>query len=271
MKKFRWQLATIVILFTIFFITINNNIGFNYLSAYLFTDYKQTLENLGQKHNIKFIYEVNDSFIEKSLKGENLNNSAKQISGYELSRYSVLLPLFFTKYPINIINKEIKTIKLASSLTLFGVSYGGTSIDSTLYLTSSGLNKGYTDLYIEELFHHEFSSILMRNHHFPKTKFSNHNPSGFKYAQNVDDILRAITHDTSTTGNDALYENGFLTKYSMSTLENDVNMYVEAIFTKPKDLRNLINNHPIIKKKYLIVKKFYLGVNSDFSEIFDLI
>jgi len=272
MKKFRWQIIIVITIIGLMVsVKTNNSIGFNYLSAYLFTDYEKTLENLGKKYDIKFVYEIDDSFIEKTLMGVNLNNSAKQISNFELARYSVLLPLFFSKYPDSIIKNDVKTIKLAASLTLFGVSYGGTSVGSTLYLTSSGFNNGYNDLYLEELFHHEFSSILMRNHRFPSTKFATNNPAKFKYAKNVDDILRAITQDTSTTGDNILYKNGFLTKYSMSTLENDVNMYVETIFTKPKHLQNLINNYPAIKNKYLVVKQFYLGINPAFSKTFNLI
>ena len=272
MKKIRWQIAVVSLIIISIFIVKEFGVNqIKYTYAYVFTDYKQTLNSLGKQYNINFIYKVNDTFIDSPLLGKNLTNKAEQISDYELSRYSILLPIIFSKYPEIIIKKDIKNIKLAHSLTLFGVSYGGTSIGNTLYLTSLGYSNGYTDSYIEELFHHEFSSVLMRKYKFNAQKFSSYNPHGFKYAQNVDDILRAITQDTSTTGNDTLYKNGFLTRYSMSTLENDVNVYAEAIFTKPKYLRNLINNYPVINKKYLVMKQFYLGINSDFSKIFDII
>ena len=272
MKKIRWQIAIVSLIVISIFVAKEFGVGqIKYVYAYMFTDYKQALASLGKQYNINFVYKVNNTFIDSPLLSQNLNNKAEQISDFELSRYSVLLPVFFSKYPKVVINDEIKIIKLAHSLILFGVSYGGTSIDSTLYLTSSGYNNGYTDTYIEELFHHELSSILMRNHRFPQEAWSSLSPTNFKYSQNVNDILRAISEDTSTTGNDILFKNGFLTKYSMSTLENDVNMYAETIFTKPKHLQALIKKHPIINNKYLIVKKFYLNINPDFSKAFDSI
>lgn len=272
MKKFRWKIiVAITLIALIFIVKVNSNGEFKYISAYLFTDYRQTLKTLGQQYNINFVYEVDDSFIDNALIGPNLNNKAEQISDYELSRYSVLLAELFSTYPEVVIKNEIHTIKLASSLILYGVSYGGTSIESTLYLTSSGSGNGFTDTYITELFHHEFSSILMRNHHFPQDKWSMVNPAKFKYAQNAYEILRAISEDTETTGSDALYKNGFLTKYSMSTLENDVNIYVEAVFTKPNHLKNLINFYPMVKQKFLLLKQFYLSIDPDFSTLFDQI
>ena len=249
----------------------NVNGQYQYLKAYLFTDYKQALDTLGKQYNVKFIYNVDDTFIDNSLVGQGLQNTATPISNYELARYSVLLPRLFSKYPQEVIKKELKIIKLSATLILYGVSYGGTSIDSVLYLTSAGIDNGYTDLYIKELFNHEFSSILMRNHHFPENEFVKNNPPQFHYAQNTDEILRSITQDKNSTGNEALYKNGFLTKYSMSTLENDLNMFAEHIFTKPHLLHHLINTYPRLNNKYLVVKEFYLGINPEFKKIFNTI
>lgn len=270
MKKTLLPLILLVtVIATSYFYKVSTSGQLRYLTNYIFTDYKQSIAKLGEKYDIKFITNIDSSFIDNSLIGENLKNEAKPIRDYELARYAVLLPELFSRYPDAIIKNDIKVIKLSSSLTLYGVGYGGANLNSILYLTSSGFDNGYTEAYIEELFHHELSSIFLRKHQFDSAKFTSYNPNGFKYAQSTNEILRAISEDTESKGNTALYKNGFLTKYSMSTLENDINMFAETIFTKPNHLRKLINEYPAINKKYLIVKQFYININPKFSSLFN--
>ncbi|MCK5335933.1 MAG: hypothetical protein KAQ67_07215, partial [Gammaproteobacteria bacterium] len=212
MKKSYWRLLVATVLVAVALLIKTTSDGqFKYTYTYFFSDYTHSFNELSKKYKIDFIYSVDESFIDPSLIGVSLINKAENISDFELSRYSVLLADIFSEYPENVIKDEISTIKLASTLTLFGVSYGGTSINSTLYLTSSGLENGYSDIYIKELFHHEFSSILMRKHHFPREKWAKFNSINFKYAQNASDILEAISKDKGTEGNNLLYKNGFLT------------------------------------------------------------
>jgi len=244
-----------------------NSLKYNY--AYYFTDYMKIFSALGNQFKIDIIYNINNDFLKEDIFDVSLINSASKMSDFELSRYSVLLPKFFSKYPKSIIQDELKTIKLAGSLTLYSVFYGGTSIGSTLYLTSLGYDKGYTDEYIEKLFHHEFSSILMRNHEFPQNAWNASNVTEFKYAQTNKEIRRAIAEDTGTVGNHGIYSRGFLTKYSMSTLENDFNVMAEQVFTDPGRLKTLIQQYPIIRKKYELLRIFYLDIDPKFINVFD--
>jgi len=223
-----------------------NSVKYNY--AYYFTDSKQVFAVLGDRFNVNINYNIDNDFFDESIFSDNLINSATQMSDFELSRFSVLLPYFFSKYPESIIQDELKTINLSETLTIFSVPYGGTSIGSAIYLT--GLSYS-TDAYIEETFHHEFSSILMRNHKFPYAAWQGSNLIEFKYAQNDAEIRQAILEGTDTVGSHRVYSKGFLTKYAMSTLENDFNVMAEQVFTNPKRLKILIQQYPIIMKKII--------------------
>ncbi len=48
-------------------------------------------------------------------------------------------------------------------MKFYDVPYGGTNSTDAVYLVNRGAPLGYTDKYLEQTFHHEFSSILFRN------------------------------------------------------------------------------------------------------------
>jgi len=232
-----------------------------YYYAYYFSDHKKAFAYLEEQYKVDIIYNIDDDFLNEDIFNVSLNNSAQQMSDFQLARYSVLLLEFFSKYPKSIIHDELKMIKLSGALILYGIRYGGTSVGSSVYLTGMDY---HTDVFAEEIFHHEFSSILMRNHKFPQDAWQASNLTEFKYA-----LRRAIVEDTDRVGNDLVYSKGFLTKYAMSNLENDFNVMAEQVFTNPKRLKILIQQYPIIKKKYILLREFYLGIDPKFINVFD--
>jgi hypothetical protein len=68
------------------------------------------------------------------------------------------------KYPTSALQKELKAVYFLKSMKFYNIGYGGTNSNDALYLTNNGEMLGYTELYLEQTFHHEFSSILYRNH-----------------------------------------------------------------------------------------------------------
>jgi len=59
---------------------------------------------------------------------------------------------------------NLKAVYFLKEMAFFNTPFGGTNSADNLYLTSNGITLGYTNDYIEQTFHHEFSSILFRNH-----------------------------------------------------------------------------------------------------------
>ena len=235
---------------------------------YHFGDYRATLKECEKRYGVEIVSEVGPDFILELWRQPPSNGRAAPISDFELSRYSRILPVVLGRYPPDVITRNLDSIRLSELLTFHDVDYGGTSLGTVLYLTSAGRSQGFDELYIEQLFHHEFSSILMRNYDFPAEQWSAANPLGFEYPSGIDDALQAIEIQLSTSGSAELYGQGFLSEYGRSSLENDMNLYAEMIFTDPQRMKELIAAYPPTRTKYLLLKDFYLGVSPEFSEVF---
>ena len=111
----------------------------------------------------------------------------------------------------------------------------------------------------------------MRNYNFPVQLWMDANKAGFKYIEDYGKVLESVENDTDLAGEEQYYNNGFIAKYSYTTYENDFNLFAEMVFTEPDRLKELVNKYPLIKKKYLIVKDFYLSISPVFADTFSKI
>ncbi|MFN8575672.1 MAG: putative zinc-binding metallopeptidase [Candidatus Sericytochromatia bacterium] len=145
---------------------------------------------------------------------------------------------------------------LVEKLYCFGVSYAGTNSRDAVYL-----DVGFND--IEKTFHHEVSSILLRNN---SDKFDRYDWNKLSRGASTSSA-NAINHGlNSTKYNPELFSKGFLTDYSMSNAENDFNMYAENIFAGGKEFWDIVDSNPIVKEKTDIVINFYNKINPMFNE-----
>lgn len=155
----------------------------------------------------------------------------------------------WSKIPQGVLEGEVQKVYVVGSLKFNGQQFTGTNSGDAVYI--AGGDKDET----ERTFHHELSSILLRNH--------------------PDDILEASWRALSPalrTGNSAsavkagyysvkydesLMEKGYLTPYSLSNWENDFNMYAENIFCGGKQFWTLLDKYPKALEKARLVIKFY--------------
>jgi len=239
--------------------------------TYYFTDYKKSLQELGQLYAVQIVYTIGGNFIRKESQLPPRNGKAIQIENFEIARFSKLLPLVLQQYPAGLLGKNIRAIKLSKNLEFFGVIYGATNTVDVIYLSSDGRNNGYTDSYIKQGFHHEFSSILIRNYNFPVQQWMDANTPDFRYLVALDKVLESTDKDLNLKGEEQYYQNGVIAKYSYTNYENDFNLFAQMVFNEPDRLKELVNKYPIIKKKYLIVKEFYLSISPFFADTFSKI
>jgi len=175
------------------------------------------------------------------------------------------------KYPTKIIQEELDSIFLFTKMGIYNTSYGGTSISKTIYMAIGEDVSDHSKLYIKRLFNHELSSIFLRRFKFPIAEWIKCNPKGFTYKTTTEDILTMVRENGNLDGNSILYEKGFLDEYGTATLEEDFNLYVAEAFTRPKRLKELSVQYPAIRKKVEILKKYYLGISIEFSDVFSKI
>jgi hypothetical protein len=196
-----------------------------------------------------------------------IHASAEQIPGNEISRSIVVLINALDKYPSLILERELKAVYFLKTMKFYDVGYGGTNSDDALYLTNNGTASGYTDLYLEQTFHHEFSSILYRNHpsYFRENVWYRNNPLGFIYTDPENGVGAIRNNQSSQDLDTNLCKKGFLTEYATSGMENDLNTYAQNLFSPSPGFWEIVEQYPRIKKKVKLVVSFYNKVNPLFT------
>lgn len=170
------------------------------------------------------------------------------------------------KYPNELITKNLKSVYVLSSLGFRGVLASGTNSDDTVYVVCGTPDQGYSDEYVEQTFHHEFSSILLRNYpyFFSTIKWQSINPKSFSY---LDSGVSAILANKGSQNYEVkLNSDGFLCDYSTSTLENDFNMIAESLFEPTPQFWLAVDKNQKIRDKVNLVIHFYNQLSSQFNE-----
>jgi hypothetical protein len=141
-------------------------------------------------------------------------------------------------------------------MSFFGLEYGGTYHKKKVYITNDGVEKGYSNEYIEGTFHHEFSSILLiRNRkYFDMKAWHAANPADFEYG---DGGLAALqTANASLQLDTTLFDKGFLNLYSMASEEEDFNCYAEYLFLSDDGFWAAWEHHKSIRRKTEVIISF---------------
>lgn len=195
-----------------------------------------------------------------------INGLATSLDSVEVSRSIRIIQNALKKYPADLLKPTLDGIYVLKSISFFDVEFGGTNSKTTVYLTNDGTKQGYTDTYIEQTFHHEFSSILLRNNweKFDYQSWSDLN--GDNYGLGGVDALK--NNKASTIIDTTLCRNGFIYEYAVSDLENDFNSIAENLFLPETNFWQVVDNYPIIRKKAELTIAFYNALNPIFTEAY---
>jgi hypothetical protein len=152
-------------------------------------------------------------------------------------------------------------------MKFYNVAYGGTNSNDALYLTNNGKSNGYTDLYLEQTFHHEYSSILYRNHpsYFKEHLWQKANEAGFSYTDPEQGIGAIRNNQSSQDLDTSLCRVGLLTQYATSGMENDINTFAQNLFSPSAGFWDIVDHYPRVKRKVRLLVAFYNKVNPVFT------
>jgi Putative zinc-binding metallo-peptidase len=165
---------------------------------------------------------------------------------------------FLSRYPKDVVKKNLSDIFLVNKLEFYGKRYGGTYTKSAIYIGTKGKLFRQSNASVITAMHAEFSSILFHNYKFPEEAWQGVNQPGWRYEGNGFEMLgREDLYDQTAE----LFRNGFLEKYSQSSLENDFNRFVGWAFTKPDRLRELASRYEKINRKCRLVIEFFESVD----------
>ncbi len=227
-----------------------------------------TLNSLGQivdeRTGITIEFVANENTFPKSWQNKEIDAKAISLDLSQMERSLHIIKIAISKYPKEVLTKNIKKIYILKSIEFFGQPYGGTNSTDIVYIANSGIMAGYSDNYIEKSFHHEFSSILLRN--YPK-KIKNQKWKELNNLKYGDGGVEALKLSKDSQLYDSIFNaNGFLYEYANSSFENDFNSFAESIFLPKDDFYEIINANSRLLKKYNLIIEFYSSINKEFSE-----
>lgn len=197
--------------------------------------------------------------------GGETNGLAEPLDSSEYERSERILQLALSKYPDGLPEKYLRKIYVLGYLEFFGAEYGGTYSDGIIYLSNRGDGMGYTDLYLEQSFHHEFSSILYYAHpeFFSHKAWIKYN-KGFSYGSGG---VNAIQTGTASIGLSTDYAKmGVLSQYGTSSTEEDFNTFAEQLFCPSPEFWDITDSYPQIKYKVKLIISFYQRIDPVFTK-----
>jgi hypothetical protein len=175
-----------------------------------------------------------------------------------------------SKYPTAVIQKNLSAVFISGIIKSHGTPAGGSYFYSWIYLSAieDFENLGF-ELYAEN-FHHELSSLLLKNGNFPSVRWHDVNEPGFKYLSRQIDVIRAAAPESRRDPKDApsWFRAGFVHDYGMSSMNNDFNMYAVLAMAHPQRLKELAQEYPKIKAKTQILVEFYTSLAPELGAYF---
>ena len=229
-------------------------------------------EPITSMYGIKIIYKIGEDFLSPvesiaPLTGPNKNSKVTPIDHRVLAKYPPLLQKAFKKYPDNVIKENLDAIYFAKEINEGGFKYGG-SYDlfrKIVYLANDGVQDND---YSMDAFHHEFSSLLLKQHSFLLNPWIEQNPRNFSYLYekygNFKNLQRYMKMEIDGTEED--YKKGFMSTYAQTNFENDFNEYARLVFNHPRKFKKIMNQYPRVRGKFLVFLEFYHKIDPIFTE-----
>ena len=202
----------------------------------------------------------------ESWQGGEIQAYAVRVSDAQVDRSAAIARRAMAKYPAALLSDNLKAVYYVNEMRFYGLRYGGTNSRSNVYITNRGRVLGFSDKFVEATFHHEFSSILLRNYRdeFDEEEWLAANRDGFKYTSSGVQALKAGKADTHYRTD--YHIDGFLNQYGQASIEEDFNTFAEALFNGDPSFWRVASLFPRIERKKDIAISFYQRVHPQFNE-----
>lgn len=217
-----------------------------------------------EKSGIKIYYQTTDDMFPESWRRVKIRGRATSLDLSELDRSIEIIFKALDKYPVAVLQNNLSHIFIFKEMKFYGQPYGGTNSNDVVYLTNSGISNGYTDQYLEQLFHAEFSSILLRNYapeSFDK-RWCRINDDDFEYGKGG--VYEIKKGKSGLIYDEYYYNAGFLYEYAMSGSENDLNSIAKNLFCPIDNFWEVYKNYEELRLKINLAIELYQSIDNDF-------
>ncbi len=217
---------------------------------------------------VKVVFKFDPSIFPDSWQANPILAKGEAIDSTEIARCKVITASALKKYPTPILYMNLKTIYFVRSEKFYEVGFGATNYHDALYISDNGKEKGYTDRFIEQSIHHEFSSILFRNYGWllDTASWNKANLPGFGYTDTESGVGAIRKNESSQDLDTALASKGFLTQYAHSDIENDINTIAQNLFSPAPGFWKIVDAYPRIRQKVNLLIRFYHSILITFTE-----
>jgi hypothetical protein len=208
---------------------------------------------------VAVVFNYSTSIFPDSWRTAQINANGEAIAAGEIERTKNISIIALYKYPIPMLAANLKAVYFLKSMQFYNTPFGGTNSSDNLYLTNDGFSYGYTNAYLEQTFHHEFSSILFRNHpeYLDTAAWNKANIQGFIYNDPGEGVGAIQNNQSSQDIDSVLCRKGILTQYALSAMENDINTLAQNLFCPAKGFWKTVDKYPRVKAKVLLLINFY--------------
>ncbi len=242
-------------------------IAFSFISLYTYSRINPADTTI---RNVFVSFNYSPAIFPDSWQAAPITARGEQIASSEINRSNAIIVKALSKYPAGAIQNDLKIVYFLKTMKFYDVGYGGTNSTDALYLTNNGTALGYSDLYLEQTFHHEYSSILYRNHpsFIDEDDWKKSNIPGFDYNDPENGVGAIRNNQSSQDLDTSLCKKGFLTQYSLSGMENDINTFAQNIFSPSTGFWEIVDQYPRIKKKITLLISFYNKIDPLFTDMY---
>ncbi len=170
-------------------------------------------------------------------------------------------------YPPGFLDTILHRVVLAGGIEMWGTEVGGFFDGGTIALNEQGAGSAAGAGFVADSFHHELSSIVRNQVLFNVSDWTADNPPGFAYAS-LADYKAILAERPSVEGDDVLHEQGFVSRYGTTSLDNDWNTYAERVFGHGRDLAVQIARFPRMRDKVRQLLDIYAKLDPRFEPYF---
>ncbi|GAB2834008.1 hypothetical protein [Ferruginibacter profundus] len=232
-------------------------------SSNLFADFSDTTVK-----GVAIVFSYAPEIFPDTWRTAEINAIGRAILPAEIERTKEVAIKALRKYPTPLLAANLKAIYFLKDMEFFKTPFGGTNSSDNLYITSDGISNGYTNDYIEQTIHHEFSSILFRNHpgYLDTAAWNKANEPGFLYNDAAGGVGAIQNNQSSQDVDTMLCKKGILTQYALSAMENDLNTLAQNLFRPNVGFWKAVDKYPRLKTKVMLLISFYAKFNPAYRE-----
>ena len=188
-----------------------------------------------------------------------------------LNRTIELIIAQLARYPDQMLRDNVSTVIVLGSLEAANGARGGGTYSVAarcLYIVGVIDDTALSERAVAGAVHHELSSLILMNHRdrFPEEQWLRQNPPDFRYDYGPGGGGSAAV----AAGKDGrqptieLLQQGFLNRYSQTTMEDDYNQIIEVLMLSPETFEQARRPYPRLFNKMQLAMQFYKDCYPEF-------